>query len=176
MIFRNHIPITELGQQWIDDQFPPDEWYVHHPGGIHPCLMPEDLYDRFCFLVLWYIYESAWDQLYRSAQVSSTEAQHVVDYLQTLGKEESYEVPARLSDVDFAMPIQYCEWGPVWSRYPEFVILHFTDAGYKLNPTHPLDDERHPQYIEYESIRQNILKSQPIQRIKKDRTPIDKAE
>lgn len=155
MMFLNKLPITPLGQQWMDDGIPPDNFYHDFATGRVEDYLTDDLYGRYCQLINWMIYESFWDQCVRQPQVSSAEYQFVVDYLETLESECDFIIPVQLSCYDFPFQLKFCDYSCHPSRYPEFVYLQFKAAGIKINPTNPLDDERHPLYNEWEGFRQH---------------------
>ena len=165
-LFYNNLPVSTLYQQWMDDDFVPDEWTWHAPfampwgdGSTKPAIdivnrpIPDDLYQRYVNLVCWCVQESCWDQVFRRPQVSHREYQHVIDYLRILGRDMGYEVPPPYSEMDFPMPLDECEWAGIWHRYPKDMIDSFLAVGYILNPTDPVDDERHPWYDRMEYLR-----------------------
>jgi hypothetical protein len=178
MMFHNKYKVSELGQQWMDDAMPPDQWYLHLPTPPQMCaemlyVMPDDFEQRFKQLVVWIIYNSYWDQCVRMPKVASQEFQFIVDYTIGLGRELNLLVPVALTDpLGWPLSLEDCEWSSHWSHYPQFVIISFQEAGIKLNPTNPLDDERHPLYNEYSSLREHIAEQE---RLMKPRVRIERA-
>lgn len=163
MMFPNKLPLTAPAVQWIEDGLPPDEWLWHYPAGLflietkaRP--VPEaslygSFYPRYLYFINWLMLESMWCQLYRLHQVSHQEWQLVLDYCLELEREAGYLVPNHFTGVGFDLSLNYCEFDGDYARYAEWMRLLFSKYRFIRNPTKPLDDQRHPRYNEWASIR-----------------------
>lgn len=159
MIFFNSVPVTDLGQQWMDDELPPDEWYFDDPiEGRVQRNMPDDLAERFQFLVTWIIQTSMWCQLYRQSKVAHKEFQFVVNYCERLADEMGFLVHPPYSGIAWPLPIWWCCWDASvsWDRWPNHLAERFEKAGLKENRTNPFDDERHPLYNDYKLWKDSV--------------------
>jgi hypothetical protein len=154
MIFPNKLALSNLGQQWMDDTVPPDQWYWNWPNLTNLGPMPDDYQERYERLILWAVLESFWDQCVREPKVSSVEYQFVVEHLKSLEAEFELTFPPHLScwDVGYREK-EFDDRNYVWffhERFPELVrksfVLAESNGLLEINPSSPIDDERNQGY------------------------------